>query len=255
MKIFNIENGCEKVYVQVEDLIMLNQNHASCPSTIYDKMSDYRDWFIEPSYKKNYITFDMEEELAYFKKAEWILDYKELRNLSLEELEQRLQEIEMNLTFLHGVHVADSTTKLRVLLTIEMLQYKRDCLIGYIEARKTGGILYLPVVPDSDGFFYEQYDTSKFFIKASITPYDLMVLRRDGNSLMESDMIPESLIKEAIQSFSETYEEIESYSCVPSETNMYLLLKLKKKELVAPEKQSHFSFMKKITDRLFNLSK
>lgn len=255
MKIFNIENGQEKVYVQVEDLVMLNQNHASCPSTIYDKISDYSEWFIEPLYKKNYIVFDVEEELAYFKKAEWILDYKELRDLSLEELEQLLQKIQMNLTFLHSVHVADSTIKLRVLLTIEMLQYKRDCLCEYVDARKMGGTIYLPVIPDSDGFFYEHNDTSKFFIRASITPYDLMVLRRDGSVLTENDCIPERLIKEAIQSFSETYEEIESYSCVPLETNMYLLLKLKKKELVELEKQSRFSFMKKITEKLFTPSK
>lgn len=255
MKIFNIENGQEKVYVQVEDLTVLNQNHASCPLTIYDKMYDYRDWFVEPSLKKNYIIFDKEEEISYFKKAEWIIDYKELRDLPLEELELRLQEIKNNLAFLNDLHIKDNKMQKRVLITIKYLTYKQDRLLEYVEIRKNGGVIYLPVAPDSDGFFYEQNKFSKFVIRASITPYDLMVLRRDGNPLTEYDLIPESLVEEAIKKFSETCGKIENYSCISSETDMYILLKLKKKEIVEQEKKPHFSFMKKITDKLFNISK
>ena len=38
MKIFNTENGVKKVYVQMNDIMMLNQTDMPIPTSIYEKV-------------------------------------------------------------------------------------------------------------------------------------------------------------------------------------------------------------------------
>ena len=85
MKIFNIENGKEKVYIQVSDLITFTRIDRPIPASIYLKAMDYK--FQSNKDKYNFIEYTEPEEVEFFKTFDYIVDYKEVKYKSIKELQ------------------------------------------------------------------------------------------------------------------------------------------------------------------------
>ena len=79
MKVF--KNG--KVYVQNEDLVLILRSGELMPTSVLEKIYGNGPVIIVQDNMEDYVEFEVE----FFKKLDWIVDYDEMKNLSLEELE------------------------------------------------------------------------------------------------------------------------------------------------------------------------
>ena len=86
MKIFNIENGHEKVYVQREDIAMLNKVDVPYPGVIYTRILDHGVMVVDNSNKDEFIGFTEPDVIEFFKSQDWIIDYKQYRKLKETDL-------------------------------------------------------------------------------------------------------------------------------------------------------------------------
>lgn len=95
MKIFNVENGKEKVYVQMEDLMFLVHYdlNTGIPASIFDKVFSGGALFVSDHNRFEFVSFDEEHEIAFFKKLDWMVDYKEYRTKSFDEMVQAGEDI------------------------------------------------------------------------------------------------------------------------------------------------------------------
>ena len=79
----------EKVYLQLNDIsqlmiyLMINKSH--CPKVVFDRLFQER-FVCNDDNKYDFICFEEEEAITFFKEATYIIDYNELKDYSKEEL-------------------------------------------------------------------------------------------------------------------------------------------------------------------------
>ncbi len=88
MKIFNEENGVKKVYVQVNDISVIQEYEEDMPLYVYDIVLNHEETTIDKNYGMGFLEFSRPEEIEYFANCDWILDYKQYRDYSIEQLEE-----------------------------------------------------------------------------------------------------------------------------------------------------------------------
>ena len=92
MKLFHTENGRETVYVQMQDIMQLNQSDISIPASIYIKVFTGIT-IVDDSNRFDFVEFNEEHEVKFFKELEFILDYNQYKGLTDEQLEEEGQKI------------------------------------------------------------------------------------------------------------------------------------------------------------------
>lgn len=101
MKLFHSENGKKVVYVQMKDLLYLAQEiDLKIPAAVYTEVFEGLK-IQNNTYLMNFIRFEKEEEIQFFEKLDFIIDYNEYKNFSdkqikreREVIEKRIEEIE-----------------------------------------------------------------------------------------------------------------------------------------------------------------
>ncbi len=83
MKVF--KNG--KVYVQNEDLILILRSGELMPTSVLEKFYGNGPVIIVQDNMEDYVEFEETDQVEFFKRLDWIVDYDEVKNLSTEELE------------------------------------------------------------------------------------------------------------------------------------------------------------------------
>lgn len=92
MKLFHTENGKEVVYVQMQDIMHLNQSDLPIPASIYTKVFtgvtivNDSNWF-------DFVRFDEEHEVRFFRDLEFVIDYDKYKDLTDEQLEEEGQTL------------------------------------------------------------------------------------------------------------------------------------------------------------------
>lgn len=84
MKVF--KNG--KVYVQNEDLVLILRSGELMPTSVLEKIYGNGPVIIVQDNMEDYVEFEETDQVEFFKRLDWIVDYDEVKNLSLEELEK-----------------------------------------------------------------------------------------------------------------------------------------------------------------------
>lgn len=84
MKVF--KNG--KVYVQNEDLILILRSGELMPTSVLEKFYGNGPVIVVQDNMEDYVEFEETDQVEFFKRLDWIVDYDEVKNLSLEELEK-----------------------------------------------------------------------------------------------------------------------------------------------------------------------
>ena len=77
MKFFNKENGVEKMYVQLDDLLTLYKTEQYIPISVFDKFFLGKITINEYN-KFDFIEFYDKDEIEFFKAIDWIVDGKQL---------------------------------------------------------------------------------------------------------------------------------------------------------------------------------
>lgn len=84
MKVFK-DNS---VYVQMNDLVKLLTLSEGVPDTILKKLHTEDELVVDDNNRIEFIKFDLPEEVFFFKRQDWIIDYDNFNNLSDETLEK-----------------------------------------------------------------------------------------------------------------------------------------------------------------------
>lgn len=84
MKVF--KNG--KVYVQNEDLILILRSGELMPTSVLEKFYGNGPVIVVQDNMEDYVEFEETDQVEFFKRLDWIVDYDEVKNLSIEELEK-----------------------------------------------------------------------------------------------------------------------------------------------------------------------
>ncbi len=91
MKLFETKDGkIVKVYVQMQDIMHVNDTEIPIPATIYMKVLQTPR--VTDENRFDFVEFDQEKEIEFFKNLDFIIDFDEYNKLSAEELEKKFQE-------------------------------------------------------------------------------------------------------------------------------------------------------------------
>ena len=83
----------KEVYVQKNDIAYLNQTDLPILASVLTKLLDKGIIIIDNSNRYEFVKFDKPEEIEYFKKLDWIVDYNEVKDLTEEEILSLAQSI------------------------------------------------------------------------------------------------------------------------------------------------------------------
>jgi hypothetical protein len=94
MKLFHTENGKETVYVQMQDIMQLNQSDMPIPESIYTKVFTGIT-IVNGSNRFDFVSFDEAHEVKFFRELEFVIDYDQYKELTDEQLGEKGQKLVM----------------------------------------------------------------------------------------------------------------------------------------------------------------
>lgn len=94
MKLFHTENGKETVYVQMQDIMQLNQSDMPIPESIYTKVFTGIT-IVNDSNRSDFVSFDEAHEVKFFRELEFVIDYDQYKELTDEQLGEKGQKLVM----------------------------------------------------------------------------------------------------------------------------------------------------------------
>ncbi len=201
MKIFNIENSKEKVYVQMNDIMMLSRTSIPIPASIFEKVFTGVT-IVDNSNRMDFVEFSDSHEIAFFKKMDWIVDYKKVRNLSETEITAKSKEISNKINDIAESFNAMSQEKRsknqNLIQQYELLEYTSSYLTEILWLKQGKISMPFPVVPDSDGFCLAGNDTFPYEMRLSLDPNKLLLYRKDGMKLSSDEIIPQGFFESGL---------------------------------------------------------
>lgn len=95
MKLFHKEKGKEEVYVQMQDIVYLvHESDVSVPASILEKVFSKGVLLVTDVNRFDFVKFEGEYEVEFFKNLEFIIDYDHYKGFSDEELKAEVQRID-----------------------------------------------------------------------------------------------------------------------------------------------------------------
>lgn len=187
------------MYIQGSDILMLNCIEDTLAEDIYsqyeNKITKYNlEYFIE---------ITNPEEIEFLESINWIIDYKKTINLTEEEIIEEkdtiLEKLELFNERIRSLQETTPTSGMVESLSTNcrLLEHKMDSLQGVLEMKQGHNANLLPLVPNSDGFAFCSKE-SVYEIRESLEPNKLLLFRKDGKSLSDSDRIPQGFFQAAM---------------------------------------------------------
>ena len=262
MKIFNKENGKEKVYVQMQDIMVLVHEDINCgiPASIFEKV--FGDVLIvDDSNRWEFLSFDKPEEVEFFRGLDWIPDYKEFRNKSREEMvaisEGLNEEFNADATKWNNMTKEEREANEDIYTRCTLLQHKINTLPRIFFTCQGHYTLDVPNVIDSDG--YDCGSNEEYEAVSALEPNKVIIRRKDGQSLNKGK-IKRSYIKEVISNSSVNLEEARAGLCTAgrakysiSEDGMYIVITISVNPVLTEEEiqnKKDNSFAKRLFRRI-----
>lgn len=196
MKIFNKENGLEKVYVQYNDLLLLYNLNIIIPDTIYDKV--YSDNFnVDDSNKFDFVEFNMKEEIDFFKNVDWILDYNSLNRMSPYELNRYYANSINDIS--NYVHVPEYIDNEDFNSQYSVLNHKALSIKDFYLTKFGSLEMPFPQVPNYDKVIIDDSVNTGLIITEGFFPNTIVIYKANGCSFVGSDIVYTQLINMAIK--------------------------------------------------------
>ncbi len=203
MKIFNRDNGIDKVYVQVSDFTTFQKVDKPIPAGIYLKAMNYK--FQSNDDKYNFIEYTKPEEIEFFRNFEYIVDYKEVKDKTITEL-QRLAKVAND----EANEIADLWNELtpeekklnpNFIKKYTLLHHKIQDYAFVLWNKQRHIKLNMPLVPDSDAHFIveDNNNAEPLLCQASIEPNTLLVYKENGHTISEDEINNFALLGGAIE--------------------------------------------------------
>lgn len=229
MKIFNIENGIEKLYIQQEDLMNLCDT-TRIPQSIYDI---YKFSLIYCKSNKDFIEYTNPKDIEYLNSIDWILDYREYSLKSIEELTILAKHYEIKINELANTY-NDMSRKERIKnynlkLEHDYLTYKYYSLIYLINIKNNKEVIKLPEKKDYKGITFLD-NKHNYIMYASLDSDVYIIERRDLKNIKEDEIIPNEFINKCIKYilFYNDDKDIESITPYYDEKEKNVKIKISK---------------------------
>ena len=148
MKIFKNEDGKEVVYVQMQDMVFLNSIDDPIPASIYLQVLGNGITMIVEHNRFDYIRFEQEDEVKFFRDLEAIVDYNEFANLGLEEIEAKANEISDKISSIvdtyNSMAQEERRKNAKLLEDFEKLKYSHQWIAKIYSAKYSNCQLPMP---------------------------------------------------------------------------------------------------------------
>lgn len=200
MKIVNIENGKKKVYVQLNDIMMMMQFGSPIPHEVMEK--HFMNMFIVTDENRfEFSEFTDPHTVEFFEQCEWIPDFREYKDLTEEEIIAKGQEIGqlMNEIAIQwtGMTPEQQEANEDVYNRYQSLDFKMHSTAEILWTKQGHRVMPFPTVPDYDGFKVDN-DDCEYMAQQGINPLQVLIFRKDGKVLDEKkEVIPQGLVEAA----------------------------------------------------------
>lgn len=189
MKLLN--NG--KIYVQLKDFTCITEVEKIPRSILERLVKNSSILVINDENKETFLEFSEKEEIDFFKNQDWIIDFKEYNNYSIEDLNYLSYQNIMGKTI--------SNSKLR--------KHQLESINELIEWKKGNKYIPFPLEPDTDADFYVKNEF--FYAKQSVNPNILLIGKNDSSKIEEKDFLTPELVSTSISVALMDIKEHNSY--------------------------------------------
>ena len=128
------------VFVQKKIFAYLSRYEGPIPASIFMKALDDDIVIINDSNKYEFMKFDAPEEIEFFKNADWIIDYNEVKDLSDEEiiaLAQKACEERNAVAYqFNSMSLEERKENASMIFRCELLDFKTFSLIDFLRFKK-----------------------------------------------------------------------------------------------------------------------
>ena len=194
MKLFNIENDREIIYVQRGDLILLQILSEEIPEEVSNYISRYP---LERNNPLQFIPFFKEETITYFQNAKWLIDYRSallLTNDELMEIGQTLAK-EANEISVEYHSLGEGDRKRHSLEREYILKkHKMHDFANVYKVKKGLTVLPIPAKKDSFNDTFKGFENKTYFLAMSLNPNKFLLFRKDQKPFQKNEVVPMSLV-------------------------------------------------------------
>ena len=265
MKLFNIENGKEKVYVQYQDLMEIingEMGNNGFPASLMDKLfASGQPLFVSDHNRWDFVEFDKPADIEYFRSQKWILDIKEYRGLSFEGMQAKSGELvdKHNALCVELKDLSEEELDGRKEDVADVIAYRNiyHTLPELSHVLRGLKKMNFPVVVDSDG--YDCGSNDEYEAKSSLDPNKIIIRRKDGQPLNKGK-VSRKFIKEVIANGAVGMSEARATFCTVgnakysiSEDGMYIVLTYKVEPILMKEEvefKKNNTFVKRMKRKL-----
>lgn len=199
MKIVNIENGKKKVYVQLNDVMMLMQLDGTIPAEVMEKI--FSDVFIVTDENRfEFAEFVEPNTVSFFEQCDWIPDFRNYKNMTEEEIiaDGQVMGDEMNELAVkwNAMDEEEREKNENILQRYEQLEFKMHSTAEILWTKQGHRVMPFPIVPDYEGFKVAEQEGCPYIAQQGLNPLQVLVFRVDGNTLDEKrESFPQGLIQ------------------------------------------------------------
>ena len=199
MKIFNEEKSKKVVYVQRNDLAMLDSSSLVVPGSCLIT------GLVDDSNRYNFVRFEDPRIVQLFEGLDWVVDYKSFRGQDDEFFADAYNEVVAEMKSIEetyeGMFEFERKDHQDMLERYELLEYKKNSICSIYDALTGKVKMPFPIVPDCDGFSVEMGMGEVYRARGSFEPGKFVVYKMDGSRFERGEKLPYGFIQNAI-SFS-----------------------------------------------------
>ena len=133
-------NNKKELYIQKIDLLYLIESHIPVPESIYIKTK--RSII---NNQNNFIKFTKPEDITFLNSIPWIIEYNDIKDLSIEIISQMINELYNKKELLKStIKPTNDKEKLKVFLEIQTIELKIKSLQKILWYKKDNNRLNIP---------------------------------------------------------------------------------------------------------------
>lgn len=167
MKILNNENGVNKLYIQVNDIINISHLYKLKYELLEDILNNNK-------MNNDFIEISNSADIDLLNKFDWIIDFKKYKNISFDEYNLIYQDYIREISRLNKemiYHNRKNNIK-DIIEQIDILSGQIRDLFAILQNRYTDKKINLPIISDSDKDWYK---VNNYIIKPSLDPNSIII--------------------------------------------------------------------------------
>ena len=150
MKIFHKENNRDVVYVQMQDIMFIENelDDIAIPASIMNYFFSKSFVIVNDSNRFDFVKFDKEPEVAFFKTLNFIIDYNDYKDLTDEQFQERLKNVVDEYNNLvnkwNKMSKAEHKKNMNLLVSLQKLEYTIKFILELYDKKNGNSSMTLP---------------------------------------------------------------------------------------------------------------